>query len=170
MAHTLSIVDLHLQTSNDLLLNRFFLQRRLRIALHSRPHPISRIDCSCPVVAFQPKSVKKRTVPRLQRQIVSWAKEVQQPKTIQVGLVCGRGNDAVNSRLEITVCPELEHIGNVDRDGSGVGFDPLLATVGHAHLESGNWLAEKEGLNKSIPYSSLTLGNIAEGTHKASEV
>jgi hypothetical protein len=54
---------------------------------------------------------------------------------VDVGLVGRRHDHAVDARLEEPVGQELEHVGDVDRDGFGVRLDVFPLPFGRADLE-----------------------------------
>lgn len=68
------------------------------VALHSRTHPVTSSDAiSRSVLRRITFSLEQRTLQRFELEIVGRTKEVQQPKTIDVRLICRRRDHAVNA-------------------------------------------------------------------------
>lgn len=121
----------------------------IQITLHSRSNPVTCLDrraCFLVLASPQAKSLQERTVQCLKIQIVAWSQEIQQSKTIEVGLIRWRRNNSMDTRLQIPIRPELENVCDIHRDRFGVRLDiisassqsfrPVSLTLTHFHCPS----------------------------------
>lgn len=59
-------------------------------------------------------------------------------------LISRRRHNAVHAGLQIPVRPELQHIGNIDRDAAGVRFHPLPTPIRRQNLQRRDRLPEQQ--------------------------
>lgn len=86
------------------------------------------------VFGIQAETAQEGTIDQFQTGFITRSEEIDEAETVEKELIGGRSHDAMDTALQITVCPEMQHIGRIDDDTTGNMADVLPLPVTRLEL------------------------------------